>query len=622
MTWIRMMRRMQRILAGAGFLVLVVIVGSRLQGLGVPQRNPRPAAKVLAPKPATMGATAAGTTFVDVAKDAGLADAVIVGGGKTSKKYLLEEMGGGVAFFDFDNDDWPDLFFVNGRTVEDAPEGRAPRNFLFRNNRDGTFRDVSERSGLARSGWGQGVCAGDYNNDGREDLYVTYWGDNVLYRNDGEGSFSDATGEADLPSTKGRWSTGCSFFDYDRDGHLDLFVSNYVTFDFEKAPLPGDNYFCTFMSVPVACGPEGLGGGTNILYHNRGDGTFEDVTEKSGIANPRGPSTMTISVTGRSWRRIGAYGFQSVAADFDNDGWPDVFVACDTAPSLLYHNNHDGTFTEIGVPAGAALSGQGVAQGGMGAATADFNGDGWLDLARANFSGDPTTLYRNNGDGSFYDVSNAAGLGVNTKYVGMGVGFLDADNDGWMDLFVANGHVYPEADRIPGIIGFKQRNLLYRNLGNGRFADVSATAGPGLKAEGSSHGTAFADYDNDGDVDIAVSNNNAPPNLLRNQGGNKKNWIAVKLVGTRSNRSAIGARVRVTVGGQSQMQEVTSGSSFMSQNDLRLHFGLGAAKSADMLEVLWPSGARENFPNVPGNQFIRIREGSGALERIEFKPRP
>lgn len=563
-----------------------------------------------------------GTTYVDVAKEAGIGGAVIVGGGKTTKKYLLEAMGGGAAFFDFDNDNWPDLFLVNGRTIEGAPEGRAPANFLFRNNRDGTFRDVSEGSGLARSGWGQGVCAGDYNNDGREDLYVTYWGDNVLFRNEGEGRFVDASGEADLPSTKGRWSTGCSFFDYDRDGHLDLFVANYITFDFEKSPLPGDNYFCTFMSVPVACGPEGLGGGTNILYHNRGDGTFEDVTEKSGVANPRGVSMLTVSVTGRTWRRIGAYGFQSVAADFDNDGWPDVFVACDTAPSLLYHNNRDGTFTEVGVPAGAALSGQGVPQGGMGADVADFNGDGWFDLARANFSGDPTTLYRNNGDGSFYDVSNAAGLGVNTKYVGMGVGFLDTDNDGRMDLFVANGHVYPEADRIPGIIGFKQRNLLYRNLGGGRFADVSATAGPGMKVEGSSHGTAFADYDNDGDVDIVVTNNNASSNLLRNLGGNKKNWLAVKLVGTRSNRSAIGARVRITTSGQSQMQEVTSGSSFLSQNDLRLHFGLGAAKSADMLEILWPSGARDNFPNVPANQFIRIREGSGAIEKIEFTPRP
>jgi hypothetical protein len=559
---------------------------------------------------------------VDVAKEAGIGGAIIVGGGKTTKKYLLEAMGGGAAFFDFDNDDWPDLFLINSRTIEDAPEGHAPTNFLFRNNRDGTFRDVSEGSGLARSGWGQGVCAGDYNNDGREDLYLTYWGDNVLYRNEGEGRFVDASGEADLPSTKGRWSTGCSFFDYDRDGHLDLFVSNYITFDFEKSPTPGDNYFCTFMSVPVACGPEGLGGGTNILYHNRGDGTFEDVTEKSGVANPRGVSTLTVSVTGRTWRRIGVYGFQTVVADFDNDGWPDVFVSCDTAPSLLYHNNRDGTFTEVGVPSGAALSGQGVPQGGMGADVADFNGDGWFDLARANFSGDPTTLYRNNGDGSFYDVSNASGLGANTKYVGMGVGFLDMDNDGKMDLIVANGHVYPEADRIPGIIGFSQRNLLYRNLGNGRFVDVSATAGPGLKAEGSSHGTAFADFDNDGDVDIVVTNNNAPSNLLRNDGGNKKNWLSIKLVGTRSNRSAIGARVRIVTGGASQLQQVTSGSSFLSQSDIRLHFGLGTAKSADTLEVSWPSGARDNFPNVPANQFIRIREGSGEIEKIEFTPRP
>jgi hypothetical protein len=606
-------------LAWAGLLLLSAIIGGNLCGTMLPQRNARQTTTPPITRPGAK-AVAAGTSFIDVAGQAGLGEAVIVGGGATSKKYLLEEMGGGAAFLDFDNDDWPDLFLVNSTTVEGFPEGQAPSNYLFKNNRDGTFTDVTARSGLARSGWGQGVCVGDYNNDGLEDLYITYWGDNVLYLNEGEGHFSDVTRSARLPSTEGRWSTGCSFFDYDRDGKLDLFVANYVTFDFANAPLPGDNYFCTFMSVHVACGPEGLGGGTNILYRNRGDGTFEDVTEKTGVANPRGPSTMTISVTGRSWRRIGAYGFQSIAADYDNDGWPDVFVACDTAPSLLYHNNRDGTFTEVGVPAGCALSGEGVAQGGMGAATTDFNADGWLDLARANFAGDPTTLYRNNGDGSFYDASNAVGLGVNTKYVGMGVGFLDADNDGWKDIFVANGHVYPEADRIPGIIGFKQQNLLYRNLGNGRFADASGAAGPGLAIIASSHGSAFADYDNDGDVDILVTNNNAASNLLRNQGGNKKNWLVLKLVGTRSNRSAIGARVRVVTGSHAQMEEVVSGSSFMSHNDLRLHFGLGAAKVVETLEVTWPSGVKESFPNVAASQFLILREGSGTLERRSVRP--
>jgi hypothetical protein len=565
---------------------------------------------------------AAGISFVDVAKQAGLGNAIIVGGGTTEKKYLLETMGGGAAFLDLDQDDWPDIFLVNGRTLEDAPEGKAPTHYLFKNQRDGTFRDVTEGSGLARSGWGQGVCAGDYDNDGRVDLYVTSWDGNILFRNEGENRFDDVTREAALPSTKGRWSTGCSFFDYDRDGNLDLFVANYVTFDFESAPLPGANYFCTFMSVPVCCGPEGLGGGTNILYRNRGDGTFEDVTEKTGVANPRGVSRLTVTAQGRNWRRIGTYGFQTIAADFDNDGWPDVFVSNDTAPSQLYHNNRDGTFTEVGVPAGAALSGQGVPQGGMGAAVADFNGDGWLDLVRANFSGDPTTLYRNNGDGSFSDISNASGLGANTKYVGMGVGFLDADNDGRPDIFVANGHVYPEADRIAGIIGFRQRNLLYRNLGNARFADISASAGPGLKAEGSSHGSAFADFDNDGDVDILVTNNNEASNLLRNETGNKRNWLSIQLVGTRSNRSALGARVRVTAGGQTQLQQVTSGSSFLSQSDLRLHFGLGTAKAAEMIEIEWPSGARDGFPNVPANQFIRLREGSGVIDKIVHRPRP
>ncbi len=616
-------RRLRRtstlgIALGGFLLLLVAVAGPHVWGLGLPQRGARETRNPT-PRPAA-GGVEAGVRFVDVAKEAGLADAIIVGGGSTSKKYLLEEMGGGVAFFDYDNDDWVDVFLVNGTTVEGFPEGKKPSNFLFRNNRNGTFADVTERSGLTHSGWGQGACVGDYNNDGLEDLYVTSWGDNVLYRNDGEGRFTDVTRSAGLPSTVGRWSTGCSFFDYDRDSKLDLFVANYVTFDFEKAPLPGDNYFCTYMSIPVACGPEGLGGGTNILYHNLGDGKFQDVSEKSGVANPHGPSELTVSVVGRTWRRIGAYGFQSLPADFDNDGWPDVFVACDTAPSLLYHNNRNGTFTEVGIPAGCALSGQGVAQGGMGASTADYNGDGWLDIARANFAGDPTTLYRNNGDGSFYDASNAAGLGLNTKYVGMGVSFLDADNDGWKDIFVANGHVYPEADKIPGIVGFKQPNLLYRNLGNERFADVSSTAGPSMQIIESSHGCALADYDNDGDVDILVTNNNEPSNLLQNQGGNRKNWLVIKLVGTRSNRSAIGARVRVTTGKHSQIEDVLSGSSFLSHNDLRLHFGLGTAKAVDSVEITWPSGLKESFPNVQANQFLLIREGSGTIEKRDLKP--
>jgi hypothetical protein len=563
----------------------------------------------------------AGVSFVDVGRQAGLGGALIVGGGVHSKRYIIEEMGGGVAFLDYDNDGWPDIFLVNGTRLEGFSKGQEPSNFLFHNNHDGTFTDVTQKAGLTHSGWGQGVCVGDYDNDGFEDLFVTHWGNNVLYHNNGDGTFTDVSAKAGLLGTEGRWSTGCSFLDYDRDGNLDLFVSNYVTFDLKMAPLPGANYYCSFMNVPVACGPEGLGGGTNILYHNRGDGTFEDVSEQAGVTSPRGTKELTLAAD-RTWRPVGSYGFAAVAADFDNDGWPDIYVACDTAPSLLYHNNHNGTFSEVGVPAGCALTGQGTTQGGMGAAAGDYDGDGWLDIVKANFSGDPTTLYHNNGDGSFSDLTQQAGLGAITKYVGMGVGFLDFDNDGWPDIFVANGHVYPEADRIPGIAGFKQPNILFRNLGNGRFQDVSATAGPGLKILSSSHGCAFADCNNDGNIEILVSHNNEPPSLLRSAGRNKYHWLLVKCEGTRSNRSAIGARVRVLAGQHQQMQEVTSGSSFLSQNDLRLHFGLGSAAAADLLEVTWPSGLKESFQGVRADQLITLVEGHGIAKAQNLRAVP
>jgi hypothetical protein len=365
----------------------------------------------------------------------------------------------------------------------------------------------------------------------------------------------------------------------------------------------------------VPCGPLGFAGGTNILYRNRGDGTFVDVSEQSGIANPRGPSAMVF--VGSNWRPSGSYGMGAAVADFDNDGWPDIYVACDTAPSLLYRNNHDGTFREVAVPAGCALDEHGVALAGMGVGVADYDGDGRLDIARTNFSEQVTTLYRNYG-GAFEDASIRAGLGVNRKYLGFGVDFFDFDNDGWKDLFIANGHVYSQIADRKLHIAYRQPKLLYRNLGNGRFEDVSAKAGPAITAAAVGRGCAFGDFDNDGDLDVIVNNLDGPPTLLRNDGGNWHNWILIKCVGLRSNRSAIGTRVRLTAGGRSQIAEVMSGSSYYSQNDLRLHFGLARAPRADAVELAWPSGVKETYKDLPANHLFVIQETKGIVDRRAF----
>ncbi len=554
--------------------------------------------------------------FSDVAGRAGLGDAVNVSGRPDRKRYLLEEMGAGVAFFDYDHDGWLDIFLVNGSSFEGFEHGREPISYLFHNNRDGTFTDVTRDAGLTHSGWGQGCCVGDYDNDGFDDLFVTYWGKNVLYRNNGDGTFRDISEEAGVAGEPRRWGAACCFVDYDRDGLLDLFVANYVQFDPRDAPEPGGAESCWYNDLPVACGPQGFAGGTNVLYRNLGDGRFEDVTERAGLAIPRGPADA--SFTPSNWRPAGSYGMGAVAADFDNDGWPDIYVACDTAPSLLYRNNHDGTFSEIGIAAGCALNEDGAALAGMGVGVADYDGDGWLDIVRTNFSDQITTLYQNNGDGTFYDASLAAGLGVNTKYLGFGAGFFDADNDGWKDILLANGHVYPSIEGKGLHVTYRQRKILYRNHGTGRFRDISTQAGEGITAPTVSRGCAFGDFDNDGKVDVVVNNLDGPPSLLRNETRNDNHWLLVKCVGTASNRSAIGARVTVTAGPLVQTAEVMSGSSYYSQNDLRLHFGLGSAKGADGVEVRWPSGATEVFENVGGNRLIRIVEGRGIVSQDRF----
>ena len=550
--------------------------------------------------------------FTDVTAEAGLLHARNVSGSPDDKQFLLEEMGCGVAFFDYDNDGWLDIFLVNGSSLDPGVRDRKPTSYLFHNNRDGTFTDVTQKAGLTRSGWGQACCVGDYDNDGFDDLFVTYWGRNVLYRNNGDGTFTDVSERAGVAGSGNRWGAGCCFLDYDRDGHLDLFVANYVNFDPAKAPRPGDSAYCRYNEIPVPCGPQGFAGGTNILYRNRGDGTFVDVSEESRIAQPRGSASM-VFVSG-NWQPAGSYGMGAAAADFDNDGWPDIYVACDSAPSLLYRNNHDGTFREIAVPAGCAFDANGAALAGMGVGVGDFDADGWLDIVRTNFSEQVTTLYRNFG-GSFEDASLRGGLGVNRKYVGFGVGFFDADNDGWRDIFIANGHVYSQIAKHNLHVKYREPKLVYRNLGSRRFEDVSAKAGAAILAENLGRGCAFGDFDNDGDVDVIVNNLDGPPTLLRNDGGSGHHSILVKCVGTRSNRSAIGTRVKVTSGTHSQTDEVMSGSSYYSQSDFRLHFGLGTAATAQSVEVAWPSGLKETFRDLPADHLFVIQEAKGIVDR-------
>jgi hypothetical protein len=531
--------------------------------------------------------------FTDVARQAGLT-AINVFGGVTTKKYIIETTGTGVAIFDYDNDGWPDIFIANGTTLEGAPNGQAPTNHLYHNNHDGTFSDVTRKAGLARTGWGQGVCVGDYDNDGFEDLYVTYYGKNILYHNNGDGTFTDVSEKAGVAGTGKAWGTGCAFVDYDRDGHLDLMVANYVDFDLSTTPAPGERPNCLWKSVPVMCGPQGLPGGKNILYHNLGNGTFEDVTAKSHID-----------------RTDGHYAFSVTTLDFDDDGWPDIFVACDSTASILYRNNHDGTFKDVAITAGAAFNDDGRAQAGMGSTVADYNGDGLLDIFKTNFSDDTATLYRNNGNGTFDDVTYPAGLGLNTQYLGWGTMFLDLDNDGWPDLLLVNGHVYPEVDSQHLGSNFQEPRVLYHNNGNATFTDISATAGPGITTPVSSRGLAIGDLWNDGRISAVVSNMNAPPSLLVNQVRTSNHWVAFRTVGTKSSRDGIGARIRMKAGSKIFVDEVRSGSSFISNNDMRVHFGLGTAAKIDWVEVRWLSGLTERFEGLAVDSIHILKEGSG-----------
>jgi hypothetical protein len=547
-----------------------------------------------------------GVSFINVARESGL-NVKTIFGGEHKNKYLLETTGCGVAFYDYDNDDWLDIFLVNGWRLEGFPKGQEPISHLFKNNRDGTFTDVTMKSGLIHYGWGQGVCVGDYDNDGFDDIYITSFGKNALFHNNGNGIFTDVTEKAGVGTSGKRWNTGCAFVDYDRDGRLDLFVANYIDMDLRTAPVP-ESGPCEYKGVLVACGPPGLLGGKNILFQNNGDGTFTDVSERAGI-----------------FQANGTYGLGVLTADFNNDGWPDIYVANDSTASALYQNKKNGTFSDVAMEAGCALSADGKPQAGMGVSAADYDLDGNLDIVKTNFAGDTPSLYHNIGGGTFEDATFPAGLGKHTQYLGWGCGFFDMDNDGWPDILICNGHVYPEVEQLRTEAGYPQQKILYRNLRNGHFEDISAQGGPGIMVPVASRGAAFGDFDNDGDIDVVVNTVNDFSQLLRCDSRLENNWLKIKTIGTKSNRSGIGTRLRCVTHppGETkphqQIDEVRSGGSYISQNDLRVHFGIGKAERVELLEIRWPSGAVDTLKDVKPNQMIVVKEGEGIVRSAQFE---
>jgi hypothetical protein len=579
------------------FVVLMAAMG-RIDGQGMGHPAPPP------PPPGAKSARCSNRPvpqLEDVTAKAGIA---FSHASSTDKRYIFESMSGGVIVIDYDRDGWPDLYFTNAPTVQMALAGKTALGALYHNNHDGTFTDVTQKSGLTKACLAMGGAVGDYDNDGWPDLYITCLGGNILYHNNGDGTFTDVTSRAGVAD--GRWSAGASFGDYDGDGYVDLMVANYVDFHLDDLPQFGSTPYCKYRGVDVQCGPRGLKGAGDALFHNNGDGTFTDVSKSAGVSDPNG-----------------YYGLGALWVDFNNTGRPDIYITNDSTPKFLYRNLGKGKFDEIGFESGTALSNNGSEQASMGIAVGDYNHTGRPSLYVTNFENENDDLYRNDGDWNFSEESFPSGLAIaSLPWVKWGTAFADLDNDGWLDLIMAAGHVYPQMDSIPSDPGYRQPKVLSLNQEDGTFCDASDQAGPALKEKRVSRGLAVADLFNDGNMDVVINDLDGSPMLLRNHGAPGRHWVSFELAGTKSNRLALNARIKITAGGMTQTDEIHSGGSYLSQNDLRVHFGLGSATKIDSVEIRWPSGDIDRIGNLAADQFYSVLEGQGIVPANRIRPVP